>query len=180
MAAKDVIAAAARVPEPQREGGAARPVRDGSDRARPANPGVREPPPVDCGVGATSGPGSVMRIVKASPVPSGIERHSPAKQNQSSPALVNFHFDFGGLVPVNSKKCEAGIRERPFGNRRPSERKLITGAPLGRAGGNPQHSCTSSTPSSRRRKTGAGSVGQMSSRGSRFGGAVGKTISARI
>ena len=55
-----------------------------------------------------------MRIVKASPVPSGIERHRPAKQNQSSPALVNFHFDFGGLVPVNSKKCEAGIRQRPF------------------------------------------------------------------
>jgi hypothetical protein len=34
----------------------------------------------------------------------------PAKQNQSSPALVNFHFDFGGFVPVNSKKWEAGIR----------------------------------------------------------------------
>src|SRR5438128_323074 len=56
--------------------------------------------------------------------------HNPAKQSQSSPALVNFHFDFGGLAPVNSKKCDAGIRQRPFGNRRPSERKLITDAPL--------------------------------------------------
>jgi hypothetical protein len=46
--------------------------------------------------------------VNASPPASGIGRHSPAKQNQSSPALVNLHFDFGGFVPVNSKKCEAG------------------------------------------------------------------------
>jgi len=28
------------------------------------------------------------------------------------------------LVPVNSKKCDAGIRHRPTGRRRPSERKL--------------------------------------------------------
>jgi hypothetical protein len=41
--------------------------------------------------------------VNASP-PSGIDRHSPAKQNQSSPVFVNFHFDFGALAPVNSKK----------------------------------------------------------------------------
>jgi hypothetical protein len=80
--------------------------------------------------------------VKASPAPSGIGRHRPAKQNQSSPALVNFHFDFGDFVPVNSKKCDAGIRQRPFGKRRPSDRKLMTGAPLGRAGGKPQRSCT--------------------------------------
>jgi hypothetical protein len=85
-------------------------------------------------------PGWVVRIVNASPAPLGIGRHKPAKQNQSSPVLVNFHFDFGGLAPVNSKKCDAGIRQRPFGNRRPSERKLITGAPLGRAGGKPQRS----------------------------------------
>jgi hypothetical protein len=47
-------------------------------------------------MGATSGPGSVVSSVKASPVPSGIGRQRPAKQNQSSPALVNFHFDLGG------------------------------------------------------------------------------------
>src|SRR5271169_6264596 len=88
-------------------------------------------------MGATSGPGSVVNSVNASP-PSGIGRHKPAKQNQSSPLLVNFHFDFGDFAPVNSKKCEAGIRQRPFGNRRPSERKLMTGAPFGRAGGKPQ------------------------------------------
>ena len=46
-------------------------------------------------------------------LPAGIGRHSPAKQNQSSPALVNFHFVFGDLVPVNSKKCDAGTRHRP-------------------------------------------------------------------
>jgi hypothetical protein len=72
--------------------------------------------------------------VNASPAPSGIGRHKPAKQNQSSPVLVNFHFDFGGFVPVNSKKCDAGIRPRRFGNPRPSERKLITGARFGLAG----------------------------------------------
>lgn len=63
------------------------------------------------------GPASVVSSVNASPAPSGIGRHRPAKQNQPSPALVNFHFDFGGLAPVNSKKCEAGIRHRPFGKR---------------------------------------------------------------
>jgi hypothetical protein len=68
-------------------------------------------------MGATSGPGSVVRSVKASPAPSGIGRQRPAKQNQSSPGFVNFHFDFGDFVPVNSKKCDAGMRQRPFGNR---------------------------------------------------------------
>src|SRR5437762_14163062 len=75
-------------------------------------------------MGATSGPGAVVTSVNASP-PWGIGRHSPAKQNQSSPAFVNFHLVFGDLVPVNSKKCDAGMRHRPTGNRRPSERKLM-------------------------------------------------------
>jgi hypothetical protein len=57
--------------------------------------------------------------VKASPAPSGIGRHRPAKQNQSSPALVNFHFDFGDFVPVNSKKCDAGDDALPFGEPSP-------------------------------------------------------------
>jgi hypothetical protein len=69
-------------------------------------------------IGATSGPGSVVSKVKASPGPPGMGRHRPAKQNHSSPALVNFHFAFGDFVPVNSKKCEAGIRHRPAGKRR--------------------------------------------------------------
>src|SRR5215831_3446191 len=128
----------------------------------------------------TAGLGSVVSSVKASPAPSGIGRHRPAKQNQSSPTFVNFHLDFGDLLPVNSKKCDAGIRQRPFGNRRPSERKLMTGGPFGRAGGKPQRNCTISAPAPRRRKTGAGSVGQMSSRGSRFGAAVGSTTGAPI
>src|ERR1051326_6858704 len=94
-------------------------------------------------MGATSGPGAVVSNVNASP-PSGIGRHSPAKQNQSSPAFVNFHFAFGDLVPVNSKKCEAGVRHRPTGNRRPSERKLMMGAPFGQAGGKPHRNSTNS------------------------------------
>src|SRR5436190_17685417 len=102
-------------------------------------------------MGATSGPGAVVSKVNASP-PSGIGRHNPAKQNQSSPAFVNFHFVFGDFVPVNSKKCEAGIRHRPTGNRRPSERKLIIGAPFGRAGGKPhRNSANSFVPSASRR-----------------------------
>src|SRR5205823_7391978 len=131
-------------------------------------------------MGATSGPGAVVSSVNASP-PSGIGRHSPAKQNQSSPVFVNFHFVFGDLVPVNSKKCDAGIRHRPTGKRRPSERKLITGAPLGRAGGKPHRkSAKSFVPSSNRRITGALSVGQMSSRGSRFGAAFGHLTGMRV
>src|SRR5689334_6013431 len=129
-------------------------------------------------MGATSGPGAVVSNVNASP-PSGIGRHSPAKQNHSSPAFVNFHFVFGDLVPVNSKKCDAGIRHRPTANRRPSERKLMTGAPFGRAGGNPHlNSANSFLPSSSRRMTGALSVGQISSRGSRFGAAFGNSCLA--
>jgi hypothetical protein len=34
-----------------------------------------------------------------------MRRHNPAKQNQFSPASVNFHFVFGDLVPVNSKSA---------------------------------------------------------------------------
>src|SRR3954463_226690 len=40
--------------------------------------------------------------------------HQTPKQNQSSSAFVNFHFVFGDFVPVNSKKCEAGTRQRTF------------------------------------------------------------------
>src|SRR5690242_10490280 len=131
-------------------------------------------------MGATSGPGAVVSSVKASP-PSGIRRHSPAKQNQSSPAFVNFHFAFGDLVPVNSKKCETGTRQRPTGNRRPSDRKLIIGAPFGRAGGKPhRNSANSFVPSSSRRTTGALSVGQISSRGSKLGAAFGHRTRIRV
>src|SRR5882757_4395853 len=131
-------------------------------------------------IGATSGLGSVVSSVKASP-PAAIGRHRPAKQNQSSPAFVNFHFVFGDFVPVNSKKCDAGTRHRPTENRRPSERKLITRAPLGRAGGKPHRNSENSfAPSSWRRMTGARLVGQMSSRGSRFGAAFGHFTGMRV
>src|SRR6266550_3655149 len=130
-------------------------------------------------MGATSGPGSVVSSVNASP-PWGIGRHSPAKQNQSSPAFVNFHFTFGDLAPVNSKKCDAGIRHRPTGNRRPSERKLMMGAPFGRAGGKPHRNSANSFVPSSRRITGALSVGQISSRDSRFGAAFGHLTGMRV
>jgi hypothetical protein len=124
-------------------------------------------------IGATSGLGSVVSRVKASP-PVAMGRHKPAKQNQSSPAFVNFHFVFGDFVPVNSKKCDAGTRQRPTESRRPSERKLMIGGPLGRAGRRPHRNSEKPfVPSWRRRMTGAQSVGQMSSRGSRFGAVLG-------
>src|SRR5262245_52361816 len=53
-------------------------------------------------------------------------------------------------VPPPREEVRGGIRQPPLGNRRPSGRKLMTGAPLGRAGGKPQRNCTSSTPCSRR------------------------------
>jgi hypothetical protein len=65
----------------------------------------------------------------------------------------------------------AGTRHRPIGKRRFSERKLMIGGPLGLAGGKPQRSWANSWPSSVCRMTTAVSVGQISSRGSRFGGA---------
>src|SRR5579871_2463748 len=132
-------------------------------------------------MGATSGPGAVVRSVNASPPPAGVGRQRPAKQNHSSPAFVNFHFDFGDFAPVNSKKWDAGTRQRPTGKRRPSDRKLMTGAPFGFAGGKPHRSTANSfSPSSRRRMTGAGSVGQMSSRGSRLGAAAGHFTRMRV
>jgi CheY-like chemotaxis protein len=41
------------------------------------------------------------------------QRQRPAKQNQSSPLLVDFHFVFGDLAPVNSKMCDAVTRHLP-------------------------------------------------------------------
>src|ERR1700756_3857893 len=100
-------------------------------------------------MGATSGPGAVVRRVKASPASPGVGRQRPAKQNHSSSTLENFHLDLGDFVPVNSKKCDAGTRQRPTGKRRPSDRKLMTGAPLGGAGGKPhRNSVNSLVPSS--------------------------------
>src|SRR5205814_9673213 len=46
--------------------------------------------------------------------------------------------------PVNSKKCDAGTRQRPAEKCRPSDRKLMIGAPLGLAGGNPQRNLANS------------------------------------
>ena len=120
-------------------------------------------------IGTTPGPGSVVNRVKASGTPSAPGRQIPAKQNHASPARVNRHFDFGDLLPVNSKKCDAGTRQRPGPNRRPSLRKLMTGGALGRLGAKPQRSWASSTPFLARRMIGAVSVGQISSRGSRLG-----------
>ena len=57
----------------------------------------------------------------------------------------------------------------------------MTGGPLGRAGGEPHRSSVNSfVPSSSRRMTGALSVGQMSSRGSRFGAEVGHLTGMRV
>ncbi len=56
----------------------------------------------------------------------------------------------------------------------------MTGAPFGRPGGKPHRSSENSLVSSSiRRMMGARSVGQMSSRGSRFGTAAGNLIGIR-
>jgi hypothetical protein len=94
--------------------------------------------------------------------------------------LVNFHFDFGGFAPVNSNKCYAGMRQRPLGDPAPLGTDINHRRALEPGRWEPQRNCTISTPCSCRRNTGAVSVGQMSSRGSRFGAAVGKTTGARI
>jgi hypothetical protein len=52
-------------------------------------------------MGATSGPGSQVSIVKAGALFS-TGRHRPAMQNQSSFTLVNRHLSFGERFPVNS------------------------------------------------------------------------------
>ena len=144
-----------------------------TDPARPPTAAGRAPRSGGRGTASTSGPGSMVSMVKLSGQSPSAGRHRPAMQNQSWSFEVNFQRVFGYLVPVNSKKCEAGIRQRPRPNRRPSERKLITGAALGRNGLKPHFSVASSTPSSRGRTIGAGSVGRISSRGSRLGAACG-------
>src|SRR5690242_3123254 len=76
--------------------------------------------------------------------------HWAPEAREAEPVLARlgeFHFDFGELLPVNSKKCDVAIRQRPFGKRRPPEQKLMTGAPFGHADGKPQRSCTISTHS---------------------------------
>jgi hypothetical protein len=56
-------------------------------------------------------------------------------------------FAFGYLLPVNSKKADAGTRQRLlFAKWRPSERKLKTGAPPWRPGGKLKVIGTSSIP----------------------------------
>ena len=62
-----------------------------------------------------------------------------------------------------------------------TERKLMTGGPLGRACGRPHRNSENSlVPSSRRRMMGERSVGQISSRRSRFGAAFGHFIGMRV
>ena len=56
-----------------------------------------------------------------------------------APLSVNRCFAFGYFEPVNSKKADAGTRQRRLlSNRRPSDRKLKTGPPFGLAGGKPK------------------------------------------
>jgi hypothetical protein len=82
---------------------------------------------------------------------------------------------------MSREGCDAAAKQRPTGKRLPSDLKLFTGAPFGLAGGKPQRNTANSfRPSSRRRMTGAGSVGQISSYGSRFGAADGHCTGMRV
>ena len=64
-------------------------------------------------IGATSGLGAVVSIVKAAPSPCGIGRHRPAKQNHSSPVFVNFHLVLGDFVPVKFGGQPGACPSRP-------------------------------------------------------------------
>src|ERR1700734_594639 len=60
----------------------------------------------------------------------------PAIAVTGEPFNVKRCFAFGYLLPVNSKKADAGMRQRLLCAKwRPSERKLNTGAPPSRLGG---------------------------------------------
>src|SRR4051794_24468137 len=90
-------------------------------------------------MGATSGPGSVVSIVKVGGLLPAASRHNPATAMNGAPLRVKRCLAFGYLVPVNSKKAEAGMRQRLLAaKRRPSERKLNTGPPFGPVGGKPK------------------------------------------
>ena len=51
------------------------------------------------------------------------------RSDRNSHGSESLRATFRGFAPLNSKKCDAGTRERPAGKRRPSERKLMIGAP---------------------------------------------------
>ena len=62
--------------------------------------------------------------------------HRPAIAVIGDPPRANRCFAFGYFLPVNSKKADAGMRQRLLlAKCRPSDRKLKTGTPPGRAGG---------------------------------------------
>ena len=112
-----------------------------------------------------------------------IARRWTPKPGEAEPVLARLGkppLAFRRFRPAKLEEVGCGTRQRPFEKRRPSERKLITGPALGRPGAKPQRSCTSSTPPSAKRRTGAVSVGQMSSRGSRFGIATGTFSGRRV
>src|SRR5260221_12779868 len=76
------------------------------------------------------------------PLPS---RHSPAIAMKGAPARVKRCFALGYFLPVNSKKAEAGTRQRLLlSKRRPSDRKLKAGPPRGFDDGKPKRLCASS------------------------------------
>jgi hypothetical protein len=75
-------------------------------------------------------------------------RHSAAIAMNGEPVNVKRCFAFGYFLPVNSKKAEAGTRQRSLlSKRRPSERKLKAGPPRGLVGGEPvDHGGVPDTP----------------------------------
>src|SRR6185312_13864377 len=107
-----------------------------------------------------------LQVPRPLPWPS---RHSPAIAINGASFNVKRCFAFGYFVPVNSKKADAGTRQRLLSaKRRPSDRKLKIGDAFGRGGGKPKLIGTSSilcAPAAR--ITGAISLMRTSSAGFR-------------
>ncbi len=85
-------------------------------------------------IGAMSGPGSVVSMVKLR-APSLSSLHRPAMPITGRSLRRKRYLVLGDLVPVNSKKPERMMRQRLLSSKwRLSERKLKTGGALGRGG----------------------------------------------
>ena len=114
-------------------------------------------------MGATSGPGLRRQHREGGPAPSGIGRHSPAKQNQSSPALVNLHFDFGDFPPGELEEMRGRHEAAPFRKPTPLGAEVDHWRTLWASWREAPAKLRELAALLRRRITGAVSVGQMSS-----------------
>jgi hypothetical protein len=97
-------------------------------------------------MGATSGPGAAVNMVKSGGWLPPAGRHSPATHMKGSVVDAQRWRVLGLLVPLNSKNAETGMRQRLLlAKLRPSDLKLNTGDAPASAGANPQRIAANST-----------------------------------